>query len=135
MALSYRDRYERSRPSYVKVNDKRFADLPAGTTVLVPSPRDIEAEIRGLRDAETLTFAELRERLAVRHAADGTCPVMTSMNLRLVAEIALAELDDGMPADAVTEVWRVIDPRSTLAGKLPGGPDRIETLRTGIDKA
>jgi hypothetical protein len=92
----------------------------------VPSPHDIEAEIRGLRGAETLTFAELRQRLAARHAADGTCPVMTSMNLRVVAEIALAELDDGMPADAVTEVWRAIDPHSTLARKLPGGPDRIE---------
>jgi hypothetical protein len=135
MALSYRDRYEHSRPSYVKVNDKRFADLPAGTTVLVPSPRDIEAEIRGLRGAETLTFAELRERLAARHAADGTCPVMTSMNLRIVAEIALAELDDGIPADAVTEVWRVIDHRSALARKVPGGPDRIEALRAGIGNA
>jgi hypothetical protein len=133
MALSYRDQYERSRPSHVKVNDKRFADLLAGTTVLVPSPHDIEAEIRGLRGAETLTFTELRERLAARHAADGSCPVMTSMNLRIVAEIALADLDDGVPADVVPEVWRAIDPRSPLARKLPGGPDRIEALRTRID--
>jgi hypothetical protein len=135
MALSYRDKYERSRPSYVKVNGRRFADLPAGTTVLVPSPHDIEAEIRSLRGAETLTFTQLRERLAARHAADGTCPVMTSMNLRIVAEIALAELDDGLPADAVTEVWRAIDPRSRLARKLPGGPDRIEALRAGLRQA
>jgi hypothetical protein len=133
---SPQERYDSARPSYTKVNDKRFADLEAGTTVLIPSPQDIEAVIDDLAPAETLTLTQLRQRLAQRHGADGSCPVMTGMNLRIVADLALEAVDAGhdpaMSSEAGGEVvpfWKVVEPTSSLASKLPGGPDRIRQLR------
>ena len=129
MTVDYQKRYDNARPTYTKVNDKKFADLDAGTTVLIPSPKDIEAEINQLDDGEIITFTQLRHRLADRHGADGCCPVMAGMNLRVVAELALEAIDAGGPTPDVVPVWQTVDPSSTLAGKLPGGRNRIAQLR------
>ena len=126
---SWQQSYDRAKPTYTRVNDKKFADLEAGTTVLIPNPADIEAEIRAFRPSEEASFALLRERLADRHNADGTCPVMCGMNLRVVAEVIFEALDAGVPTEDVTPVWNVIDPKSNLATKLPGGPSRVQALR------
>ncbi len=64
MVSTYRERYEQARPSYIKTNEKRFADLEAGTTVLIPSPQDIEAVINHLGPGETIDPSDLRNRLA-----------------------------------------------------------------------
>lgn len=129
MALTAAERYDRARPSYTRVNGKRFADLDAGTTILIPSPRDIEAEIARLSPGETLDLTALRRRLAERHDADGACPVMTGMNLRIVAERALDHLDSGADTEEVAPFWRAVAPDSALAKKLPGGSERITDLR------
>ena len=135
--LSPQERYDSARPSYTKVNEKRFADLEAGTSVLIPSPQDIELVIYELAPAKTLTLTELRQRLAQRHDADGSCPVMTGMNLRIVADLGLEAIDAGhdpaLTAGAGGEVipfWKVVEPSSSRASKLPGGPDRITQLRS-----
>lgn len=127
---TYQERFDGARPSYIKVNEKKFADLPAGTTVLIPSPADIQHELNQLDAGEHVTLTELRGRLADRLGADGTCPVMCGMNLRIVAELALEALDAGVPAHQVVPVWNGIDPTSKLASKLPGGPTRIRALRS-----
>lgn len=130
MTASWQERSDNSKPSYLKVNDKKFADLEAGTSVLIPSPRDIAQEIDTLTREETLSLTELRQQLAERHEADGTCPVMCGMNLRVVAELTFEALDAGVPPEQLTPVWNVIDPASALAAKVPGGRDRVSSLRT-----
>ena len=127
---SWQERYETAKPSYQRTNDKKFADLEAGTSILIPSPADIEAEIADIPAKQTISFSQLRQRLAERHEADGTCPVMCGMNLRIVAEVAFEALDAHVPPDHITPVWNVIDPSSNLASKLPGGPDRVRALRS-----
>lgn len=130
MPASWQQKYDRARSSYTKVNDKKFADLEAGTSVLIPSPNDIEDEIAALEPGETVNLTELRQLLAERHDADGTCPVMCGMNLRIVAEVVFEGLDAGVPQEQLTSVWNAIEPSSPLAGKLPGGRERVETLRS-----
>lgn len=129
MTLSWQDRYDSARPTYTRVNDRKFADLEAGTTILIPSPSDIEDEIGRLDRNRTIDLTGLRDRLAERHGADGTCPVMCGMNLRIVAEVVWEALDAGTSTDEVTPVWNAVDPKSKLASKLAGGPSRIESLR------
>lgn len=130
MPATWQEKYDNSRPSYTKVNDKRFADLEAGTSVLIPSPSDIEDEIAALEPGEQINLSELRQRLAASHGADGTCPVMCGMNLRVVAEVAYEALDAGVPAEHLTPVWNAIEPTSNLAKKLKGGPERVRELRS-----
>ena len=129
MPASFQERYDKATPSYTKMNSKKFADLPAGTTVLIPSPQDIEAAVERLAEGGTYSLTELRDELAQTHGADGCCPVMTGMNLRVAAEVNLEALAAGMPSDDVVPIWKAIDPTSNLAGKLPGGSQRVAELR------
>lgn len=129
MPASWQDRYDTARPTYTRVNDKKFADLEPGTAILIPSPADIEDEVASVDSGTTLSLTELRERLAERHGADGTCPVMCGMNLRVVAEVTFEALDAGVPPDQLTPIWNAIDPKSNLAKKLPGGPERVKAMR------
>lgn len=132
MPASWQEKYDNAKPSYIRTNDKKFADLEPGTTILIPSPSDIEAEIASLGDGETVSLTKLRQRLASVHDADGTCPVMCGMNLRVVAEVAFEALDAGIAADELAPVWNAIDPKSNLAKKLPGGPERVSALRSEV---
>lgn len=129
MGWNWHKIYETAGPSYTRVNDKKFADLDPGTTILIPSPTDIEAEVQNLGSGETMSLTELRDRLADKHDADGTCPVMCGIHLRAVAETVFSELDAGVPQHEVTPVWKAIDPASPLAKKLPGGATRLRALR------
>ncbi len=130
MGATWQEKFDTARPSYTRVNDKKFADLEAGTSILIPSPADIEAEVAALGEGETIALGELRRRLAERHGADGTCPVMCGMNMRIVAELAFEALNAGVPATQVAPIWNAIDPKSNLAKKLPGGPERVSELRS-----
>lgn len=129
MAADFQTRYETANSSYIRTNEKQFADLPAGTTVLIPSPQDIESVANCLTDGQTMSLTQLRGALAEMHDADGTCPVMCGINLRVAAEVGLESLDRGVPPAEVVPIWNVIEPTSNLAKKLPGGPDRIRALR------
>jgi len=131
MTVDFQARYDNADPSYTRVNNKKFADLDAGTSILIPSPQDIESVINELKVGEHIALGELRSRLAKRHGADGSCPVMTGMNLRVVAELAFDALDAGVPLDDVVPVWRAVDPSSTPAKKRAGAPDLIRKLRSG----
>ncbi len=131
MATSWQQRFDSARPTYTRVNEKRFADLNPGTSVLIPSPQDIEREINEVDLGASIDLSELRVRLAKRHGADGSCPVMTGMNLRIVAELSFEALDSGAATDEVTPVWRAVSPTSNLAKKLPGGSDRLTALVAG----
>ncbi len=130
MLVNFQARYDDAAPSYTKVNDKKFADLDAGTTILIPSPQDIEAEINKLKPGHVIELGELRSRLADCHGADVACPVMTGMNLRVVAELAFDALDAGHPVDDVVPVWRAVGPSSTPAKKRSGPPELIRKLRS-----
>lgn len=129
MTVNWQHRYDSAKPSYTKRNEKKFADLEAGTSVLIPSPADIEVEINAIASDTTVSLTELRDALAERHNADGTCPVMCGMNLRVVAEVTFEALDGGVDATELTPVWNAIAPDSALAGKVPGGARRIASLR------
>lgn len=129
MSTDFQRRYDNAKPSYLKTNEKRFADLPAGSSVLIPSPQDIEAVVHDLGEDEVLSLTELRNELASRHGADGCCPVMAGKNLRVAAEMTLDVMDAGTPEGEVVPIWKAIDPAGTLAPKLSGGVDRVRSLR------
>lgn len=129
MPVDYHARYASAPDSYTKRIEKRFADLPAGSTVLIPSPRDIEAVVCDLGANTTITLTELRHELADRHGADGTCPVMAGMNLRVAAEVTFEALDAGVPPADLVPIWRAVDPSSALATKLPCSIATLTALR------
>jgi hypothetical protein len=71
----------------------------------------------------------MRHQLAGAHAAEITCPVYTGYHLRTVSEAALEALAAGVPVEAITPFWRVLDETSPTTGRLPCTPGFISERR------
>jgi hypothetical protein len=112
------------------VLESRFAGIPAGSILFVATPDIVAKYIRKIPSGTIRPVEWVRRDLAKRHKADATCPVSTSIFLRMVAQQALSELAEGKSRDEVTPFWRVVEPGSPIAKKLALNPDWIEHQRS-----
>ncbi len=126
---TWAEKLETGEP-HVDTLERDFGGMPAGTAMLISSPREVQAFLhRAVPAGTTLEIREFREQLAQEHGAAGTCPLTTSIFLRIVAEHAWDQLEAGASPADVAPFWRVIDPKSPLAKKLRAGPLWIELQR------
>ncbi|MBC6442146.1 MAG: hypothetical protein GDA53_03310 [Rhodobacteraceae bacterium] len=131
---TWAEKLEGGKPPHVAELEKRFAGFGPGQRLFIASPRLLKEKINEIPPGTVLDIVELRKSLAEENGADGTCPVSTSIFLRIVAEAALDEMQAGKPAANITPFWRVVDPKSPLAKKLSSGPEFIE-VRRGLEAA
>ena len=94
----------------VKRNEKDFADIPAGSTMLIATPQLVDSYVKSIGEGRSLDIKTIRKDLALEHGADYTCPVTTGIFLRIVSEAAYEELQNGGNIDTITPFWRVVDP-------------------------
>lgn len=99
--------------------------MTPGKAMLYPSARMVNDAIREIPAGQSITPKELRALLADRHDAEYTCPVTTTMMLRIVAEAANEARGNGSPVSEVTPVWRVLDRRASAMRKLSFDPEWI----------
>ena len=99
---------------------KRFGN----GTMLLPSPREVDAFIRTIRKGSVTTISEIRRALAQRYGAKVTCPLVTGMFVRIAAEAA--EEDAAVGKTKITPYWRVVKDDGSLNPKFPGGVERQE---------
>lgn len=125
----WRKRFGAAKDPHVVMLSSPFAGVPAGAMMLISSPGEIARYVAAIPLGETRSIARLRSDLAKRAKADAMCPVTTAIYLRVVAEVALDELEAGKPMDEVVPFWRIIEPKDKLAAKLSCGPERIEHWR------
>lgn len=115
---------------HISILEKPFSGLPIGCKLLISSPLEIHQYIQTQIPAgSTLSPALLRENLARLHQADATCPVSTGIFLRIVAENACDELEQGQSIHQVCPFWRVVAPDSTTAKKLRVDSKWLEAVR------
>ena len=96
--------------------------MTPGKAMLYPSARMIDEAIRDVPVGETITPKELRASLADRHHAEYTCPVTTTMMLRIVAEAANEARQGGAAPGEIAPVWRVLDAKASALRKLTFDP-------------
>lgn len=120
------EKFEEDKAPQVKHLDKDFADMPAGSKMLIASPKIIDQYIRTIGKGKKINLKSLRSDLALEHRAEYTCPVTTGIFLRIVAEANYEKWLQGSPLESITPFWRVIDPNSSLAGKLSFGKEFLE---------
>lgn len=128
-AKSWREKMKAHPEPEVCPLDKPFAGHPVGARLLVATPGMVKEWIDAIPLGRLRTVAELRDELAARAGADATCPLSTGIYLRIIGEVALEDLAEGLPVEEVTPFWRVVDPKSPLAKKLSCGPEFIEHRR------
>ena len=95
--------------------EKRFG----GRRVLVPTPLLVDGLIRKVRKGKLVTVQQIREQLAKDFKADSTCPLTTGIFVRIAAETAEEDLQNGKKR--ITPYWRVLAKDGSLNPKFPGG--------------
>jgi hypothetical protein len=106
-----------------------IAGMRAGQIMLVPTARMIADFMSAIPPGHSVDTKAMRRELAERHHAEVTCPIYTGYHLRTVAEAALEAYAAGVPVEAITPFWRVLDAASPTTGRLPNGPAFVATRR------
>lgn len=134
MAKTARERLRQKKVSKKVVLDKNFAGIRAGQKMLVGTPQMIDDYIRGIPNGETRTVRRLRNELARRADCDATCPVSTAIFIRIAAEAAIEEMEDGRSTADVSPFWRLLESGDKIAARLPidgAWIDRQRALEVG----
>ena len=123
MAKSWVEKRDTSKQSKVKINAKKFADIPAGTRMLIPTPKIVDNFIKTIPNGSFMNTKDLRNKLAIQYDAEMTCPLVTGIFLRIISEAAYEEYQLDRNIEEITPFWRVVDPDSKLANKLTFGTE------------
>jgi alkylated DNA nucleotide flippase Atl1 len=83
-------------------------------TIATPSPREVEAAMRGVPEGRLATVFGIGENIAARHHASIGCTVTTAIFAHMVAH-AVEE------AHGTTAWWRTLKIGGELNPKYPGG--------------
>ncbi len=87
--------------------------------MLIPTALEVDAMIRKIPRGQVSSISQIRRRLAYWHNVDVTCPLVTGIFLRIVAEAA--EEDRMAGKHDITPYWRVVRDDGGLNAKFPGG--------------
>jgi hypothetical protein len=123
MKKTWLDKLNETKEPKIKRIDIDFADIPAGSNMLIATPKIIDKYIQEIGVGKRIDTKTLRKDLALAHNADYTCPVTAGIFLRIVAEANYEKLQQGKHVKEITPFWRVIEPKSVLAKKLTFGQD------------
>lgn len=118
MAKSATEKLKQKKDTKKVVLDKDFAGIKAGQLMLVGTPQMIDAYIRKIPKGKCKSMRQLRNELARRNKCDATCPVSTAIFVRISAEAALEELENGAALTDITPFWRVVAPEDKMVAKL-----------------
>lgn len=88
-------------------------------TMVIPAPREVDAQIRKIRKGRIATINDLRTALANKHRVKICCPITTGI-FSWIAAHAAAE-DEAEGKKRITPWWRVLKAGNKLNPKFPGG--------------
>ncbi len=112
---SAREKLKGKEPQIVEVPQKLIGRYGMGM-MLIPSPQQIEELITRIPKGKVATVNQIRNYLAHKFQVVTTCPLVTGIFIKLIAQAAEEEkLGEKMPW------WRVIKSDGSLNPKLPGG--------------
>lgn len=114
----WRRRFDKAKPPKTVMLHADFAGIRAGTVMYIGSPGVFANYIARIPSGETRTIERMRNELARRNNAAATCPVTTAIYLKVVAEVALDDLQRGKPLESIVPFWRVVEPGSKIARRL-----------------
>lgn len=133
---TWSEKINSDKPHEVKKNEKGFADIPPGSSMLIATPKIIDEYVKQIPKGAQVSLQTMRKDLATQFNAEYTCPVTTGIFLRIVSEAAHEQYSKGKPLSKITPFWRVIDEKSTIGKKVSFGSDFIKQQRAkeGLNK-
>jgi hypothetical protein len=126
---SWNEKLQTGDAHHIVTTDKKFADIPAGSTMLIATPRMVDAYIRQIPKGHSTTLQQMRKDLAAEYHTQYTCPVTAGIFVRIVAEAAYEQYQEGKALSKITPFWRIIDLQSPAAKKLSFGTELLQEQR------
>jgi hypothetical protein len=109
---------DKGLPKIIRMEGKMTLKWGEGTMV-IPAPREVDAEMREIKRGRLATIHHLRTQLAEKHNADLGCPITTGIFAWIAAHAAAEQEAAGKKR--VTPWWRTVKTGGELNPKYPGG--------------
>ena len=119
----------KAKPPHHVILEKDFAGIPKGAKLLISCPGEIAAELKTITPGSTMSIQAFRRKLAAKNNCDATCPVSTSLFLKVVTEHAWEEYGRTGSTRDLAPFWRVVESSSPMAKKLSFDPAWIDLQR------
>ena len=108
----------KAKPPHHVILDKDFAGIPKGSKLHISCPVEVADELKSITPGSIISIQAFRRRLAEKNNCDASCPVSTSLFLRIVAEHAWEEFSRTGRTKDLAPFWRVVESSSPMAKKL-----------------
>ena len=118
MAKSAREKLAQKKEPKKVVLGGDFSGIKAGQKMFVATPQIIADYIQKIPYGETRTIERMRKDIARRRKCDASCPVSTAIFVRIAAEAAIEDMDEGKAPADVIPFWRLISSKDKVAKKL-----------------
>ena len=109
--------HEEKAPKSV-VLESDFAGVKKGQRLFIATPLIVDSYIRKIPYGESRTIVRMRRELARRRKCDASCPVSTSIFIRIAAQAAIDQLNAGSTVEEVTPFWRLLTSADKISKKL-----------------
>ena len=113
---------DKGLPKVCKVTGEMTRRWGTGTFV-IPAPREVDALMKQVPGAASVTINELRAALAAKHKTDIACPITTGI-FSWIAAHAAAEAEP-RAQNASRRYWRTLKTGGEMNPKYPGGVEGI----------
>jgi len=108
----------KAKPPHHVILEKDFAVIPKGSKLHISCPVEVVEELKDIAPGSIISIQAFRRRLAEKNNCDATCPVSTSIFLRIVAEHTWEEFSRTGSTEDLAPFWRVVESSSPMAKKL-----------------
>ncbi|HXI24538.1 MAG TPA: hypothetical protein VNG71_11800 [Pyrinomonadaceae bacterium] len=115
---SWREKIDKPQDVKIVKIPPKMSRFGSGT-MLIPTPKLIDTMIRKVPKGKLVTVSELRRKLARDFRTDVTCPLTTGIFVRIAAEAAEEDRENGKKR--IAPYWRVIKDDGSMNPKFPGG--------------
>ena len=126
---SWKEKRDKVCDYEVKITEKKFADIPEGASMLIATPKIVDEYIKQIPFGNAKVIKTMRKDLAAEYHAEYTCPVTSGIFVRIAAEAANEELQEGKTLEDITPFWRIISPKDKAASKLTFGKELLIEMR------
>lgn len=94
--------------------------------MVIPSPLEVDGIMKQVPRGKLITTAMIMDRLAEKHGATMSCPLVTGISVKIAAFAAEERLQEGQ--GDMTPYWRTIKADGKLNEKFPGGQEQQRDL-------
>ena len=127
--LNAREKMQLKKSPKKVLMETDFAGIKAGQMMLVGTPMMVDAYVRKIPHGQTRTVRGMRNELARRNKCDAACPVSSSIFVKMVAQAAIEDLNEGKKPAEVAPFWRIISSEDKITKKLNIDPEWVDQQR------